>query len=195
MLTPYKEGVFDCTSERNIFKSADGEKICVQFTCYIHVIMGMIKELILNHENIQKGIYNLSEGKVVNHKDGDKLNNHLYNLEMVSRMDNSIHGAVFNSILEHQDELEEDYNMTLIKYDSNRSEIFKGLQQGISSEWIIEYLVESGESKFKSELETCIKTMIHKKAKTKYISLNSLEAFINSLIMVGYWKGKVYNLH
>ena len=87
----------------NIYNSDSGKKKNV----HIHTLVA------------KRFIHSYEEGFVVNHKDGDKLNNHVNNLEWVSQRDNIIHSVKqglrspcfsYNGLVPTPEQIVYDYN-------------------------------------------------------------------------------------
>lgn len=84
---PYDDDThFDCEAAK--LCRVAGKIVAVKYTCYIHVIAGLILEAI--------GMS--GSGDIVNHIDGCPLHNWASNLERVTRKENSLHGVVVNSL-------------------------------------------------------------------------------------------------
>jgi len=171
MCVPYVQGVYPASS---FYYDDNGEVVAVQYTCYIQRIVAAIKCKLEG-----KPLVDLGEA---NHMTGNKMDNRYFNIEDGTQKDNSIHSAVFNSLLNHRR-----YFDDLFTTSSNKTHSFTHLVDNryISSRWIKEYMMSN--KQFADAVDDCRKDMRSKAAAPRYISIYKLETFIDWLYSKGYW--------
>lgn len=173
MVTPYEEELFIGLSVNNIYTDDESNIVGVQYTCYIHSIIGIIK----GHLN------NTHIGRVSNHMNGLKLDNSLKNIETCTDHLNLIHGAVFTSMVHHN---RSEYRLTS---GSNKAHTFPALIEGISAYWVEEY--RSVNVEFDLEIEAynkSIKAIKKNNGYINYIDSSVLIDFVDWLVSMKYWK-------
>lgn len=173
MITPYDSEVFKSTNPRKFKKDCNGNIFGVEFNCYVQEVI----------EVIRCKLESKALSDVANHRDGCPLHNWIENIESIPQWLNTIHGAVFNSMLKTNS------RYIKIEEDSNKLYTFKYLPQGISGEWIQEFMYE--DKNFNRHVNNCVKSIKNIKknnGKIEYIPENKLIQLVWFLEGKGYWK-------
>ena len=163
-------------SDKSVYRNEEGEPVAVEFICYIHRIAAFVWAK-LNNIDI--------EGNLVgNHKNGCKLDNRYINIELVTNLENNLHGAVYNSFLNNGQ-----FQYMFCKR-ANKIKEFNSLKDEyiISAKWVTEYMKLN--SKFKEQVTECKNDLIAgSRVKNKrYISYFQLYSFSKWLVKMGYWR-------
>lgn len=149
---PGYEGLYSCDEYGNIYALARsfmkdgcwGKKVlyrkkeqkiraCTQKHGYLQVALRKdgIHKSFLVHRLISTTFLGLKSDQEINHKDGDKKNNHLSNLEIVSRSENIKH-AFATGLRSHKGKDHPGYRIT----DEMKTDIRNLLSEGLSQELI-----------------------------------------------------------